>query len=56
MYFLLVKLPATLMNLLIGARRMESLKDTLHALEIDLNEDAVKEMNTLADRAVSQLS
>ena len=51
-----LKAQTPLMNLLIGARRMESLKDTLHALEIDLKEEAVEEMNALADRAVSQLS
>ena len=48
-----LKAQTPLMNLLVGARRMESLKDTLLALDVDLTAEDVNEMNALADRAAA---
>ena len=48
-----LKAQTPLMNLLVGARRMESLKDTLLALDVDLTTEDVNEMNALADRAAA---
>ena len=48
-----LKAQTPLMNLLVGARRMESLKDTMLALDVDLTAEDVNEMNALADRAAA---
>ena len=48
-----LKAQTPLMNLLVGARRMESLKDTMLALDVDLTPEDVNEMNALADRAAA---